>query len=206
MERVNAALHLFGGRTAVDFFESVAGVASDFSSVLAAQALAFKVEDKALEQSHAVCPLLPQKRQKLLSIHCCCSCWVSLLFFPSLEERLGLLLLEELGGSHLELFDEDPELVEIVWFADSCNFTLDGAGKSIVELAVEGSVTPIDSGGEPLKADNVFSNFLVITHFELFKLILSISFDVKGTKVGPEFRDEFIISIRPSRVSVQVHE
>ena len=36
------------------FFESVAGVAPDFSSVLAAQALAFKAEDVALEQSWAM--------------------------------------------------------------------------------------------------------------------------------------------------------
>ena len=39
------------------------------------------------------------------------------------------------------------------------------ARKSIVELAVEGSVAPIDFGGELLKADNVFSNFLVTMHF-----------------------------------------
>ena len=53
MERVNTVLYLCRGRTAVYFFESMAGVASDFSSVLAAQALAFKVEDMALEQSQA---------------------------------------------------------------------------------------------------------------------------------------------------------
>ena len=50
-ERVNAVLCPCGGRTAVYFFESVAGVVSDFSSVLTAQALAFKAEDVALEQS-----------------------------------------------------------------------------------------------------------------------------------------------------------
>ena len=54
------------------------------------------------------------------------------------------------------------------------------AGKSVVELAVEGSVAPIDFGGELLKADNVFSNFLVIMHFEPFKLIFSIGFDEIG--------------------------
>ena len=52
-ERVNAVLYPCGGRTAVYFFESVAGVASDFSLVLAAQALAFEAEDVALEQSQA---------------------------------------------------------------------------------------------------------------------------------------------------------
>ena len=53
-ERVNAVLYPCGGRTAVYFFESVAGVASDFSSVLEARALAFEEEDIALEQSRAM--------------------------------------------------------------------------------------------------------------------------------------------------------
>ena len=43
-------------------------------------------------------------------------------------------------------------------------------------------------------------------HFELFKLIFSISFNVKGTEVGSEFGDKFIIVVRPSRVGMQVHE
>ena len=74
MERVNTVLYLCRGRTAVYFFESVAGVVSDFLSVLVAQALAFEVEDKDLEQSHATWPPLLQKRQRLLSNHCCHSC------------------------------------------------------------------------------------------------------------------------------------
>ena len=102
--------------------------------------------------------------------------------------------------------DKGAELVEVVQFADSCNFILDAARKSIVELAVEGSIVPIDFGGELLKADNVYSNFLVIMHFELFKLIFSIGFNVKRVKVGSEFRDEFVVIVRPGRVSMQVHE
>ena len=60
--------------------------------------------------------------------------------------------------------DEGIQSVEVVWFSDSCNFILDAARKSIVELLVEDSVTPINFGGELLKVDNVFSNFLVIMH------------------------------------------
>ena len=80
------------------------------------------------------------------------------------------------------------------------------AEKSVVELTAEGSITPIDFGGELLKADNVFSIFLVIMHFELFKLIFSISFNVEGTEVDLEFRNEFVILVRPGKVGVQVHE
>ena len=111
MERVNAVLYLCGGRTAVYFFESVARVVSDFLLVLVAWALAFEAEDMALEQSRPTWLPLPQKRQKLLSICHCHSCWVSLPSFPSLEERSGLLLLEELAGGRLELFEDEPELL-----------------------------------------------------------------------------------------------
>ena len=79
------------------------------------------------------------------------------------------------------------ESVDVVWFSNSCNFILDADGKSIIELSVEGSIAPIDFRGELLKAYNVFSNFLVITHFEPFKLIFSISFNVEWAEVGLEF-------------------
>ena len=48
-ERVNAVLYPCRGRTAIYFFESMAGVALDFSSVLVTQTLAFKAEDVAFE-------------------------------------------------------------------------------------------------------------------------------------------------------------
>ena len=91
--------------------------------------------------------------------------------------------------------DEGAEPVEVVRFANSCDFVLDAARKSIVELMAEGSITSIDFGGELLKSDNVFSNFLIIMHFEPFKLIFSIGFNVEGTKVGPEFRNKFIVIV-----------
>ena len=102
--------------------------------------------------------------------------------------------------------DEGVESVKVVQFADSCNFVFDVAGKSVVELVAEGSVAPIDFEGELLKADNVFSSFLVIMHFEPFKLIFSIGFDVKRAKVGLEFRNEFLVIVGPGGVGVRVHE
>ena len=38
--------------------------------------------------------------------------------------------------------DKGAESVEVVWFAESCDFIFDAAGKSVVELAVEGSLLP----------------------------------------------------------------
>ena len=93
---------------------------------------------------------------------------------------------------------EGAELVEVVQFTDSCDFILDAARKSIIELVAEGSIAQINFGRVLLKADNVFSNFLDITHFELFKLIFSISFNVEGTKVGPEFGNKFVVIIGPA--------
>ena len=51
--------------------------------------------------------------------------------------------------------DEGMELVEVVQFANSFDFVLDAARKSIVELAAEGSISPIDFGEELPKADNI---------------------------------------------------
>ena len=102
--------------------------------------------------------------------------------------------------------DKGAEPVEVVRFANSCNFVLDAARKSIVELMTEGSLAPIDFRGELLKADNVFSNFLVIMHFEPFKLIFSIGFNVEGAEVGLEFGNKFVVIIRPGGVGVQVYE
>ena len=65
----------------------------------------------------------------------------------------------------IDRLDKGVESVEVVQFADSCDFILDAAGKSIVELMVESSVAPINFGGKLLKANNIFSNFLIIMHF-----------------------------------------
>ena len=87
----------------------------------------------------------------------------------------------------IDRLDEGAESVEVVRFADSYDFILDATGKSVVELTAEGGVAPIDFGGKLLKTDNVFSNFLIITHFESFKLIFHIGFNVERSKVGLEF-------------------
>ena len=44
----------------------------------------------------------------------------------------------------VDRLDEGVELVEVVQFANSCNFILDATGKSVVELMAEGGVAPID--------------------------------------------------------------
>ena len=130
------------------------------------------------------------------------------------------MLLEELAGGHPELLEDDLELLllletELPLFKPELFFLLSDwlLGfmylldlSALLELAAEGSIAPVDFGGELLKADNVFSNFLVIMHFEPFKLIFSISFDVERTKVGPEFGNEFVVIVRPGGVGVRVHE
>ena len=76
---------------------------------------ALAAAEVALEHSLAMCPVLPQNRQRFCSKQCCCSACVSLPSFLSFEERLGLgffwlvLLLPVLAL--LEL----PELPELLF-------------------------------------------------------------------------------------------
>ena len=87
------------------FFDSELDLASEVLSVMVAeQPLA--AEDVALEQSFTTCPPFLQKRHRFWLKWCWHSCWVSLLSFPSLEER------SELGFFWLEL----PELAFPVVF------------------------------------------------------------------------------------------
>ena len=92
-------------RTAHGFFDSEPDLASEVLSMMVAeQPLA--AEDVALEQSFTTCPPLPQKRHRFWLKRHWCSCWVSLLSFPSFKERL------EFGFFWLEL----PELAFLVVF------------------------------------------------------------------------------------------
>ena len=76
-------------RTAHGFFDSVLDLALEFL-FMAEVEWALVAEDIALEHSLAMCPVLPQNRQRFcLKWHCRSAC-VSLPSFPSFEERLGL--------------------------------------------------------------------------------------------------------------------
>ena len=55
--------------------------------------------------------------------------------------------------------DEDTKSGKVVWFANSYNFVPDAARKSIIELSVEGSISPIEFGGELLKATMYLATF-----------------------------------------------
>ena len=85
-------------KTAHRFFDFELDLALEvLSMTVAEQPLA--AEDIALEQSFTTCPPFPQKRHRFWSKQCWRSCWVSLLSFPSLEER------SELGFFWLELLE-----------------------------------------------------------------------------------------------------
>ena len=105
----NAVLSRCGvKRTAHGFFDSKLDLTLEVLSVMVA-------EDVTLEKYFATCPPLPQKRHRFWSKWRWCSCWVSLLSFPSFEER------SEFGFFWLELPElvfpvvlEVPELPELV--------------------------------------------------------------------------------------------
>ena len=64
-------------------------LASELLSMAEAER-ALAVAEVALEHSLAMCPVLPQNRQRFCLKRCCHSTCVSLPSFPSFEERLGL--------------------------------------------------------------------------------------------------------------------
>ena len=86
----NAVLNWCGVlRTAHGFFDSMPDLASEFLSMAEAeQALA--AEEVTLEHSLAMCPVLLQNRQRFCSKQHCRSACMSLLSFPSFEERSEL--------------------------------------------------------------------------------------------------------------------
>ena len=89
-------------------------LALELLSVVEAERALVAVE-VALEHSLAMCPVLPQNRQRFCLKRRCCSACMSLPSFPSFEERSGLgffwlvLLLPVLALPEL------PELLELLF-------------------------------------------------------------------------------------------
>jgi len=133
--------------------------------VLAALALA--VEDMALEHSLAMCPVLPQKRQRHWLKRCLCSSLVSLPSFPSLVERsedpfrmLEVLGLEFEFGAFLSL-ELELELglpLLLGWSFSSLSAVDKGNGKE--KEVVEEEETLQRSRVEKCSNQNLYKIFL----------------------------------------------
>ena len=78
---------------------------------------------------------------------------------------------------------EGMEFVEGVGFADTGDFILDAGQKSTTQLSVEGSFAPLDMSGEVVEVNKVLYDVLVITHFEIFKVGLGLTFRIVGSEV-----------------------
>ena len=101
-------------RTAHRFFDSVPDLASEFLFVVEAE-WALVAEEVTLEHSLAMCPVLLQNRPRFCLKWCCHSACMSLLSFPSFEERseLGFFWLVLLLPVLVLL--ELPELLELLF-------------------------------------------------------------------------------------------
>ena len=78
----------------------------------------------------------------------------------------------------IDRLDEGTEPVEVVQFANSCNFVFDVAGKSVVELAAEDSVAPIDSEESCQKLTMYLTTFwlpCILSHSSSFSASASMS-------------------------------
>jgi len=100
--------------------------------------------------------------------------------------------------------DEGSEVREVVRFAYAGNLILDSGGKSVVELLLECSISPLDSSCKVIKFVEVFGDTLVVTHPEVFNFCFGLPFGVVGSKVRLELGNEFVVVIKP--VGCQVGE
>jgi len=95
--------------------------------------------------------------------------------------------------------DERPDIREVVGFPYAGDLVLDSSGKSIVELLSECGVTPLDLSCKMVEFDEVLGDMLVVMHVEVLDLCFGLPFGVVRSEVGSEFRDEFIIVVKPVR-------
>ena len=67
----------------------------------------------------------------------------------------------------------------------------------MIQLLVEGSITPLDSSSEVVEVNEVLHNALVVMHAEILKVSLSFSLRVMWSKVIFQFSDKVRVVIEP---------
>ena len=64
---------------------------------------------------------------------------------------------------------------------------------------MEGSITPLDSGGKAIEVNQVLHNTLVVTHVEIFKVSLGFTFRVVQSEVIFQFSDKVREVVKPGQ-------
>ena len=80
----------------------------------------------------------------------------SWIFSGHLRMALPILGVDRLG--------KGMEFVEGVRLSNMGNLILDAGWKSMIQLSVEGGITPLDMGSESIEVDKVLHDVLVVTH------------------------------------------
>src|SRR3979490_2362105 len=92
--------------------------------------------------------------------------------------------------------------MERTGFTDTGHFVLDSSRESVIELAVECGVSPLDACSEAVEFDQVFSHSLVVTHMKCLEVGFSFAYRVVGSKVVFKLRHEFRVIVNPGGVDV----
>ena len=89
------------------------------------------------------------------------------------------------------------EVGEGVGFADMGDFILDLGWKSMIQLSVEGSVTPLDISSKVVEVNEVLHNVLVIMYAKILKFGFCFTLGVVQSKIILQFCNEVRVVIEP---------
>src|SRR3979490_1831508 len=98
---------------------------------------------------------------------------------------------------------QGAEFMEHTGFTDTGHFILDSCQKSVIELAAECSISPLDACSEAVEFDQVFSHSLVVTHMKCLDVGFSFTYGVVGSKVVFKLRHEFRVIVNPGGVDIR---
>src|SRR3979490_14074 len=94
------------------------------------------------------------------------------------------------------------EVMEHTGFTDTGHFVLDSCQKSVIELAAECGISPLDVCSKAVEFDQVFSHSLVVMHTECLKVGFSFAYGVMGSEVVFKLRHEFRVIVNLGGVNL----
>src|SRR3979490_2174081 len=93
--------------------------------------------------------------------------------------------------------------MERTGFTDTGHFVLDSSRESVIELAAECGVCPLDACSKAVEFDQVFSHSLVVMHTKCLEVGFSFTYGVVGSEVVFKLRNKFRVVINPGGVDVR---
>src|SRR3979490_2381944 len=92
---------------------------------------------------------------------------------------------------------QGAEFMERTGFTNTGHFVLDSSWESVIELAAECSISPLDACSKAVEFNQVFSHSLVVTHMKCLEVSFSFAYGVVGSEVVFKLRHEFRVVVDP---------